>query len=85
MNSYERDCDFDHWVKTSHNRRWLIDRNATEIHREYGFVFYEHPIYGDHSPILAVSSGAVDIPEDDDAVFNTLDFDLPAHDPMEKD
>lgn len=71
--------DFDNWTDTRKTRNWLHEKGATELARKYGFVFYEHPIYGDEAPILAIKDGSGPA----SAVWNTQDFDLPVRNPME--
>jgi len=71
-------CDFHCWSQTDKSRNWLATEKATELRREYGFIFYEHPIYGDEAPILAVRDGGGPAAP----VYNTQDYDLPTIDPM---
>lgn len=78
--SEEITCNFDCWTLTSKTRNWLHTTGAYELHREYGFIFYEHPFKGQDAPILAVLDGAGPA----GTVYNTQDFDLPTSDPLEK-
>jgi len=71
-------CDFDCWTATKKDRQWLADKSATLLSTAYGFAFYENPITGDETPVLAVQLGMGNSP-----VWNTQDFDLPTHDPKE--
>lgn len=71
-------CDFRYWTPTGKARNWLHENKATELRREYGFIFYEHPFKGQDAPILAIRDGSGPA----GTVWNTLDFDLPTSDPM---
>ena len=73
-------CDFDCWTETKRSYNWLIEKNATELATRYGFKFFEHPIYGDEAPVLAVRRGSGPAAK----VWNTQDFDLPCSNPEEK-
>lgn len=78
--STEPTCNFDCWTLTSKARNWLHENKATELHREYGFIFYENPFKGQDAPVLAVRDGASPA----GPVWNTEDFDLPTSDPLEQ-
>lgn len=62
------------WTDSGRIRGWLREQLATEVGRHSGFIFYEHPIYGDEAPVLAVTE---DSDPDLGDVWNTQDFDVP--------
>jgi len=79
MRGHETMTDFDSWTKTGKARNWLHENNATLLLDRWGFLFYENPLTGDESPVLAVRSGGSPA----SAVWNTQDFDLPTSNPLE--
>ena len=72
--------DFDSWTETGKTVNWLVERNATRLLSCWGFHFYENPITGDESPVLAVEV----VMKPAGKVWNTQDFDLPTHNPKEE-
>lgn len=71
-------CDIDCWTDTGKTGAWLMRKMATRIHSAYGFDFYENPITGDMSPVLAIRANA----GANGTVWNTQDFDLPTQHPL---
>lgn len=72
--------DFDTWTETTKSRGWIAANNATEIGRGWGFIFYENPITGDNSPVLAVKNGGSAA----SPVWNTQDMDVPTQNPTKE-